>query len=114
MQTQIVILSGHSLFAEGVASRLRQYPQRVNVHFVDPQHTDYMDQVKDIHPTAVVLDAADVDNSQCCLLCDLLMAMPNLTIVRLEAQKADIQIVNSSHHHINEVRDIIDIIEQTT
>ena len=114
MQAQIVILSGHSLFAEGVASRLRQYPQRVDVHFVDPQQSDYMDQIKNIRPTAVIIDAADTDNSQCCLLCDLLMAIPNLTIVRLEAQKPDIQIVNSSHHRINEVRDIIDIIEKTT
>ena len=114
MLTQIVILSGHSLFTEGVASRLRQYPQRVDVLFVDPQQSDYLDQIKEIRPTAVIINAADTDNSQCCVLCDLIMAMPNLKIVRLEVQKPDIQIVNSSQYQINEARDIIDILEQTT
>jgi DNA-binding NarL/FixJ family response regulator len=114
VQARIVILSGHSLFTEGVASRLRQYPQRVDVLFFDPQHPDYIDRIQKIRPAAVILDAADTDNSQCCLLCDLLIALPNLMIVRLEAQKPDIQIVKSSHYHIDEVRDIIDIIEQIT
>ena len=113
MPISIVILSSHSLFAEGVASRLRQYPQRVNVQFVDPQQPDYIDQIKTIRPAAVVVDAADTDNSQCCLLCDLLIASLNVTIIRLKVHRKDVQIIASAQRPFNEVKDIIDLLEQS-
>jgi DNA-binding NarL/FixJ family response regulator len=111
MPSRLIILSNHSLFAEGVASRLRQYPERVDVRFVDPQQADYLDQIKEIRPSAVIIDAADTDRTQCCLLCDLLMALGNVKLIRLEVQHKDIQIVTSSQHSLAEVRDIIDIVE---
>ena len=110
---RLVILSNHSLFAEGVASRLLQYPERVDVRFVDPQQADYLEQIKENRPCAVIIDAADTDRSQCCLLCDLLMALANVTIIRLEVQHQDIQIVTSSQRPLTEVRDIIEIVEQS-
>lgn len=109
---RLIILSNHSLFAEGVASRLLQYPERVDFRFVDPQQADYIEQIKEIRPSAVIIDSADTDCTQCCLLCDLLMALANVTIIRIEVQHKDIQIVTSSQHHLAEVRDILDIIEQ--
>jgi DNA-binding NarL/FixJ family response regulator len=113
MQNRIVILSGHSLFAEGVASRLRQYPQRVDVRFVDPQQLDYVDQITNIQPSAVIVDAADTYTTQCCVLCDLLSALENVTIVRLEAQQKDIRIITSVRQQFAEVRDILDILDQS-
>jgi hypothetical protein len=113
MPNQIVILSGHSLFSEGVASRLRQYPERVDVRFVDPQQPDYLEQIKAIRPAAVIIDAADTDSMQCCLLCDLLVALVNVTIICLELQHQDIQVVTSSQHPLAEAIDIINIIEQS-
>ncbi len=113
MPNRLIILSNHSLFAEGVASRLRQYPERVDVRFVDPQQADYLEQIKEIRPSAVIVDAADTDRTQCCLLCDLLMALVNVTLIRLEVQHKDIQIVTSSQYPLTEVRDILDIIEQS-
>lgn len=114
MQTRVVILSAHSLFVEGVASRLRQYPQRVDVQFVDPQQPDYIAQLKKIRPAAIVVHAADTDTNQNRLLCDLLMALSNVTIIRLEAQDKETQIVTSTQQTITEVRDIIAIAEQST
>ena len=113
MQNRVVILSCHSLFIEGVASRLREYPQRVDVHFVDHQQPDYIAQINAIQPVAIVVDAAITDNSRCCLLCDLLMSFSNVKIICLEAQQTDIQIVTSVLHPLNEVRDLIEIVEQS-
>ena len=113
MPSRIVILSNHSLFIEGIASRLRQYPERVDVRFVDPQQADYLEQIKAVQPSAVIIDAADTDSTQCCLLCDLLMALANVTIIRLKLQNQDIQVVTSSQHPLTEARDIIDIVERS-
>jgi hypothetical protein len=113
MPTRLVILSNHTLFAEGVASRLRQFPERVDFHFIDPQKADYRDQIKEIQPSAVIVNAAEADRTQCGLLCDLLVALVNVTIIRLEVQNKDIQIVTSSQHSLTEVKDILDIIEHS-
>lgn len=113
MPNRIVILSGHSLFAEGVASRLRQYPQRVDVCFVDPQQLDYVDQISVLRPSAVIIDAADTNATQRCVLCDLLSALENVTIVHLEVQQKDIRVITSVRQQFTEVRDILDIIEQS-
>jgi len=109
----IVILSSHSLFADGVASRLREYPQRIDVRFVDPQQPDYIEQINAIQPAAIVIDAANGESPQCCPLCNLLVSFSNLTIFYLEAQQNDIQIVTSVRHSLNEIRDLIDIVERS-
>ena len=111
MSNRIVILSNHSIFAEGIASRLRQYPQRADVHFIDPQQPDYLSEIMALRPSAVIINAADTETSQCCLLCDLLTHLTSITIIRLQVQEKDLQVVTSTQHRFNEVRDILDIID---
>jgi hypothetical protein len=113
MQNQIVILSSHSLFADGIASRLRQYPQRASVQFIDPRQPDYIAEIKNLRPVAVLMDAADTGIGQCCLMCDLLLNLLDVTIIRLEVQRKDIQVVTSVQQSIDEVKEIIDIIAQS-
>jgi len=113
MSSQIVILLGHSIFTEGVASRLRQYPERVDVRFVDPQQPDYIEKISGIRPTTVIMDAADIETTRCCILCELLAALQNITVVRLDVQQKDIQLITSVQQQFNEVRDIVDIIDQS-
>jgi DNA-binding NarL/FixJ family response regulator len=110
MPNRIVILSSHSLFIEGVASRLRQYPQRVEVRFVDPQLPDYIEQIDGIRPSAVILDAADTQTTQCCLLCELLIATPNITVVRLMVDQKDVQVIASKRQCFEGVQDLIEIL----
>ncbi len=112
MQMRVAILSSHSLFTEGVASRLREYPQQVEVLFVDPQQPDYLEKILEIHPAAIIIDAADRGVSQGCTFIDLLMSFFKVPIIRLEAHKDDIQIITSEQHNLKEVRDLIKVLEQ--
>jgi 5-bromo-4-chloroindolyl phosphate hydrolysis protein len=41
------------------------------------------------------------------------MALANVTIIRLEVQNQDIQVVSSWQQPLTEVRDILDIIDQS-
>ena len=113
MLKTVVILSSHSLFAEGIASRLRQYPQRVDVRFVDPQQQDYVEQISEIRPAVVIIDAIDTISTQCCLLCDLLSTLDRVTILRLDVQQNDIRLITSTQKQFDEVRDILEIIDQS-
>jgi DNA-binding NarL/FixJ family response regulator len=109
---RVVVISDRSLFAEGVASRLMQFRDRVDVRLVDPGDENYLEQVAKLQPTAVIIDARDVQVTQCCLLCDLLLSLPTITILRLSADHQDIQVVTSVQQQFDTVRDLMHIIAQ--
>lgn len=109
MRTRVVILSGHSLFAEGIASRLQQYAGQVEVVFVDPGNDDYLDRVSELQASIVFIDAMDSKTTQCCLLCELLIEFPNITLVRLTIDQKDVQVVASKKHQFDDVQDLINI-----
>ena len=113
MPKRVVILSSHSLFADGIASRLHQYPMRVDVHFVNPQQQDYVEQITTLQPAAVIMAAAETETSPSCVLCELLTALENVTIVRLEVQQKDIRVITSEQRQFEEVRDILEILDQS-
>ncbi|MEW5958305.1 MAG: hypothetical protein AB1801_11305, partial [Chloroflexota bacterium] len=59
MRAYVVIVSTHSLFAEGVASRLRQYLEQTQFEIVNPRQPNAMTQITAAHPAIVILDVTD-------------------------------------------------------
>ncbi len=111
-RTRVVILSGQSLFAEGVASRLRQHLDKLELVTIDSRKSDALQQVLDARPSTVILDAADVvDLTQDCPLADLLRELPSFKIIRLDSQQQEIRIVTSEQRLAGEVKDLIELIE---
>jgi acyl-CoA synthetase (AMP-forming)/AMP-acid ligase II len=113
VQTSVVILSGHSLFAEGVASRLRQHLQRVELKVVDPRQTDAMAQIVAARPSTVILDVFDPEATQIFSLSKLLLLFPALKVIRLDSQQQKIQVVTSEQRWVDEIGELIDMIEQS-
>ena len=112
MRQQVVILSDHSLFAEGVASRFQQYPERVALHFVHPRDEDSFDQIAAIQPAAVILSLSEADERENCLLCDLISAFPSIRIIRLIVDQDPVQVITSQQSQLNEVRDLLDLLNE--
>ncbi len=110
MCQQVVIFSDHSLFAQGVASRFEQYPERVRLHFVDPREGDSFDQIAAIGPDVVILDASEAEMKEQCLLCDLITAFPAIRIIRLSIDHDPVQLITSQQSQLNEVRDLLDLL----
>ena len=110
MKSRTILFLSHSIFVEGVASRLRQHPQNYTVYFIDPDRDDYIDQVARKLPSAVVIDADQGNRNQWCVLCDLLHAFPEVTILRLKAQEKDVQVITSSSYVVENVQDLIDLL----
>jgi DNA-binding NarL/FixJ family response regulator len=110
LDSRIIILSRHSIFIEGVATRLRQMSNRVVVDFIDPDQDDYIEQITAKNPGAILLDEMDSKNTQCCLLCELLLAVPNITIVRLTIDQADVQIFTSQRRCLPDIQNLIDVL----
>ncbi len=110
MRQQVVILSDHSLFAQGVASRFAQYPERVHLHFVNPRDDDSYDQIAAIQPDAVILSSSEADMKENCLLCDLISTFPSIRIIRLAVDNDPVQVITSQQSQLNEVRDLLDLL----
>ena len=106
----MVILSGKSLFAEGIASRLRQFPQRVDVSILDPLEGDPISRVGRDHPAAVIIDGSEPKTDTYCSLCELLFNNPGLKVIRLDPEQSVVQIVTSAQLKASDVRDLVELI----
>lgn len=109
MTKKVVIVSDHSLFAEGVASRFEEFPERVELHFVNPKDEDSIEQIAAIQPVAVILNSSEANVKEKCLLCDLLSDFPSVRIIRLAVDQAPVQVITSEQSQLNEVRDLLDL-----
>ena len=110
LQKRVIVFSRHSIFMDGVVSRLRQDPQSGVIHFIDANNPDYIQKITDVQASVVILDAVDSEESRCCLLCELLTAFPSITIIRLEVDAKDVQVISSSPYKLDNVQDLIDLI----
>lgn len=110
MRTCVVILSGHSLFADGVASQLRRHVQELELEVVDVRQPDAMAQIIAARPSTVILDATDPEIARLHLLSKLPLALPELKVICLNSQQEQIQVITSEQLSADQVRDLLDVI----
>jgi hypothetical protein len=108
-----VILSGHSLFAEGVASRLQTHLDRLDLQVVDINEEDVLSKVVSLKPATVILDAIDSETGDVMPLSKLLNALPEVTVIHLDPQQSQVRVVTSSERMLGEVKDLIEVIQES-
>ncbi|HUS84668.1 MAG TPA: hypothetical protein VMX56_05955 [Anaerolineales bacterium] len=109
--SRVVVLSSHSLYAEGVLTRLKAHAPAIELHVVDADETDAVNQIIAIEPTAVIMDASDKDANAHCPLGMLLRDLPDLRVIRLDPISNGFQVVTSEHHEAEEVQDLLAILK---
>ncbi len=110
MIKKVVIISDHSIFAEGVARRFEEFPERVEMHFINPRNENSFDQILAIQPEAIILNSSEAEMKEKCLLCELLSGFPSIRIIRLAVDQTPVQVITSEQNFLNEVRDLLDLI----
>ena len=68
-------------------------PDRVEVFFVDPEQDDYIQQITANKPMVILMDACHSTNRQRNLLGEVLLALPNITLLRLAVDQTNVQVV---------------------
>jgi len=114
MNARIVILTNHSLFVEGIISSLTRQPEHIDLQVVDLSHPNALAQVVSACPTVIILDDSYPEALRPFTLQELIQLIPELTIIRLDHQKLQIQVMSCKQHMVDEIRDLIDLIEATT
>lgn len=106
-----MILSGHTLFTEGVAARLRKHKDWLDLHIVDADRGDALQQVVSAKPSAVILDADDTQVTRHCSLSHLFQALPKVRVVRLDPERDQIQLLTGEHRVAADIADLISVIQ---
>jgi len=106
----VVVLSSHTLFAEGVTSRLQARAESLSLTVVDARSSNSLEQIIALEPHAVIVDASDREASSNCPINQLLASLPALKIIRLDPEQAGFQVVTSAQHIAREVEDLLDVI----
>ena len=109
--SRVVVLSSHSLYAEGVLTRLKAHSNALELHVVEADQTDALDQILAIQPAAVIVDASDKDANAHCPLGRLLRELPNVRIIRLDPINKGFQLVTSEQHDAEEVQELLAILK---
>jgi DNA-binding NarL/FixJ family response regulator len=111
-QIRVVILSSRSIFAEGVASRLRLHLETQDIDVIDVREQAALEQVVANHPSTVILDASDPEVANGDWLDTLLTAMPKLQVVCLDPLQDQMQVVTSRQRPVGQVDELIDLIKK--
>ncbi len=106
----VVVLSSHTLFTEGVTSRLQARAETLQLNVVDARNASAMEQVIAFEPNVVIVDASDREASRNCPINQLLASLPALKIIRLDPEQAGFQVVTSAQHIAHEVDDLLEVI----
>lgn len=106
----IAILSSQSIFAEGVAASLRQQLGEQTLLMIDTRQANPLQKVLAAHPSSVIFDASDAIVAKYCPLDRLFEAMPSLTVIRLDPQQDQIQVVTSQQHRVDQMSDVLNVI----
>ncbi len=112
-QARVVILSSRSIFAEGVASRLRQHLDTQDVDVIDIRQQTALRRVIDDQPTTVILDASEPEVATGDWLDTLLSALPTLQVVFLDPLQDRMQVVTSRKGPVGQVNELIDLIQKS-
>ena len=110
MSPSIVIVSHHSLFAEGVAAWLGKHLAAVELTRVDPRLPGAAERIVAARPSAVLLDVSAPDLVRLCRIEELLRWLPGLKVVRLDPAVPNVQVMTSQQCPVGSVRDLADII----
>lgn len=100
--TCIALLSGQSLLIEGVASRLQAHLDKVLPELLHPEEQGLRARLSSLQPEAIIVDARDPAVRKQATLYDLLKLLPEATIMVLDSEHSELQIVKSRREPISD------------
>jgi hypothetical protein len=109
----VVILSGRSLFADGVASKLRQADPNMDLVVMNPRQPGVIENVVAAEPSVVIMDGTDSEMAKLCPLGVLVACLPTVKIIWLNPNREAVQLVTCEQRVAANVDDLIEMINQS-
>ena len=110
MESKIAILTGHSLLADGLVSRLRDYPEAAELKVFDGRELDILNQLIAFKPSVLILEEEETQSNNACSLKKILALLPNLLVIYLHLGRPEVQVIQSEQCPANGVKELLEII----
>ncbi|MBI5934800.1 MAG: hypothetical protein HY867_13940 [Chloroflexi bacterium] len=110
MDARIAILTAHSLFADGITSRLQEYSTRLEFQVFDIGEAGFLAQVLAFNPSVIFLEEEVSSRYEECSLEQLLTNFTNVTIVFLHISESKIQVILSEQYVASDVHTLVEFL----
>jgi len=110
VDASVVILSSHSLFTDGIASRLQHYLPQPQLQMVNPTLPSALRELINTDPQIIIFDITDTDALQFCVSHNLLYELPAVRLIALNPRKEQIRILTSECYPAVEIEDLLEVI----
>lgn len=104
------MLSTPSLFTEGIANRLGQHLDQVELLVVDSRDPDAVARTLAAKPDVILFEAQDGNVECACPLIHLLAAAPLVRVIRLDAGNEQVRLLTSEQKAVSEPMDLINTV----
>lgn len=107
MGNKILILTGHSLFTDGVISKLLNSPLAGKFDVVDMRQPDTMQAVIKANPDYLILDETDPELTEQ-LKSELFTALSCLKVIFLDPQRNHLRVLQCEEYDNSQIWDLLD------
>jgi len=111
---RVAILFRHSLLASGLASRLSEHPNQVQIQMIDAGSPDAASQLCAAAPAIVIVDASDADTTANMPIARLLDVTPQAKVLRLDARNDHIRIFSSTERRAKGTGELIAVMQDVS
>ena len=109
--TKVVVITGHSLLAQGIISNLRKSSHSLEVESLDANRPDLVDMLVVLQPEIVVMEASPWQNGQGCSLNRLFEALPNLIVLEVNLNTSSVQMIRSGLYDASGFAGFMNVLE---
>jgi hypothetical protein len=106
---RVLVLTAHSLFTEGVANRLGQESELIDLEVVDSRDADAVSRVLADAPPVVLFEARD-DNVECASPLVELLSRDRVKVIRLDPSCDQVQVLTGERHGLQDPKDLIGMV----
>jgi hypothetical protein len=112
MELKVAMLTGHSLFADGLASKLSEYSNSFELRVFDDR-PDGLKALAAFQPFAVILEDNETQPVRTWSLQQLLGILPGLMIIFLNIGQSKITVIRGEQYAANGASELMAIIQQS-
>jgi hypothetical protein len=98
-RTRVLVLTAHSLFTEGVANRLGQESERIDLHVVDSSDADAVSKMMEDAPAV-----------ECASPLVELLGKREVKVIRLDPGRDEVQVVTSERRSLEDPKDLLGLV----
>jgi len=107
----VVILTHNSLLSGGIASKLREYKESLDVQTLDLKAKNVLKVLKQKAPDVIILDAGDSKICAKTPIVKLLEAAPNAKVIRLDLESDSVKVFSSTEKKVAHAHDLVKLIQ---